>query len=201
VTTQESQRNDEWPSDDQIVSALRALRASDAFFDEALPSPDSGDFAERCRTAGEAARGLARLRGEQVRVGFVALPFGDYLQGLARAAGVSLQPMLSWAGIADLSAIDHLVAAKLARLALMIGLGFNETLTHLRMTFAAQQGSPAAPLLIARSRSDSRRPQPEVDCIATLSQIEATYSRAAARELHEIEAAVRPVFADEPAYV
>src|SRR5260370_34396631 len=64
------------------------------WFVEALASANVADSVQtRMRDAGRVAYAMARMRAERENVGFVPLPFAEYLEGLATMAGGPRGPL------------------------------------------------------------------------------------------------------------
>jgi RNA polymerase sigma factor (sigma-70 family) len=78
-------------------------------------------------------RSLCRARQ---RTGLVAMPFGAYVTDLARLLDISIDPVLSWLKISDLSTLSLKSAPGFARLGWEIGLSLRETMFHVRLTLA-----------------------------------------------------------------
>lgn len=163
--------------------------------------PDAFDevaaFTRRCREGAKIALGISKLRKEQQRIGFVPLPFADYIQGLVKVSGVSLPEVLAKFGIKDLASSDERSAPTLARLAKAVGIGLRETLAHFNISFATQLNTAPIPLLVARYRRTEPR-QTSVDaCEAVLRQLASQYDLSSLKELRRIEVGVRAVFTEE----
>jgi hypothetical protein len=176
-----------------------ALGAAGGLLHFSFPDePDSNDsFIRRCREAAEVALGVAKMRKEQQRIGFVPLSFADYVQGLVKVSGVSLQKVLARYGIKDLSATDEDSAPLLARLAREVGMGVRETLAHINISLAAQLNAAPMPLLVARYRGVAARQTPVEVCEAVLRQLASDYDLPSLREVRRIEDSIRAVFSGE----
>src|ERR1035438_4513779 len=86
----------------------------------------SPGFRERCENAALLALDIAKMRDERERIGFVALPFQAYLEGLGKIAGVSLAPILVWFDISDLAAAPASAATTFAGLTRELGISARE---------------------------------------------------------------------------
>lgn len=182
----------EWLND-----ALASARDLAEFSKPGIVAEGSPAFRRRCRDSALAALALARLREERQRVGFVPLPLADYIEGIARSAGVSLDALLARLGVPDLSRLDAKSAGGLGRLAHSIGIGLREALLHLRIQLAAAFETPEAALFTARARSGpGRRGIAPSAYDAVLERIEAGYDAAQAQQLREVEAAMRAVYTE-----
>ena len=160
-----------------------------------LPEPSAEEaFQGRCDEAGAAAHGIARLRREHQRVGFVPLPLAEYIHGLVKLAGVPLGPVFSWLGVSDLTSAEPGSARGAARLAREIGMSLREALTHLRIDLAAQAGAAPVPLLVARHRAPGRRRTPLEECEEVLEQIEVGYDLDGLRKLRNLESEVGAIY-------
>lgn len=175
------------------------LGAASGFLHFSFPDePDSNDsFTRRCRDAAEVALGIAKMRKEQQRIGFVPLSFADYVQGLLKVSGVSLQKVLARYGIKDLSTTDEDSAPLLAHFAKEVGMGVRETLAHINISLAARLNAAPIPLLVARYRGAAARQTPVEVCEAVLRQLASDYDLHSLRELRRIEDGVRAVFSQE----
>jgi len=155
------------------------------------PGTVSEAFVDRCRRSAQVALSLAKLRKERERIGFVSLSLADYLQGIAKTAQVSLDPILEWLGIDNLVRPTPVSARGFARLAQELGMGLREVLLHVRVALAQEVGAPPIAILSARYRAGGVRLSEADECEASLRQIEHGYSPAERRVLSEVEAEVR----------
>jgi hypothetical protein len=154
-------------------------------------------FIERCREAATVAYGVAKLRKEQQRVGFVPLSFADYIQGLIRGSEVPLPKMLAQFGIRDLTDTNEGSVPALAKLAKAIGMGLRETLAHIGIGVASRLNATPSGLLVARYRGAVSRQRPLESCEEVLGMIGSEYALQSLMELRRIEASVRDVFNQE----
>ena len=178
-----------------LFSALRDLRDLGLFSNAEEDSSEApADFYERCQNAAIVAHGLAALRKERQRIGFVPLSLSEYIQGLIKITGVSIASILAWVGVKELTYTDASTLKALAHLARAIGLSLQETLLHARIGFAAQFGSAPVSLLIARRRAIGPRPGPVQECENALQHIESEYDLNRVRELSQLEAEVRAAY-------
>jgi len=152
-------------------------------------------FEARCRQAAEAALSIAMLRAERQRVGFVPMPFSDYVNGLVKLANVPLSPIMSWLGVETFSGLDLKVVNAYARLAQAIGLSLREVAMLMRISFAAQVGSVPVSLLVARRRSTAPQRTSLETSEAALREIEANYDSDKLVELHQIESELSAAYA------
>lgn len=116
----------------------------EALLDEYAASPSarpSPGFSERCRSAALAAAEARELGPAVERVGFLPLPFAEYLAHLCRSAGVAFTRLA-----------EQTSPHEAARLAAWIGLPLRQLLVHLQLEWLAESGQPLAPL--ARGRFD-----------------------------------------------
>jgi hypothetical protein len=175
-----------------LGGALRLARDSELLDPVgAEPDRESPAFRRRCHEAAEIAFSVAKLRSERQRVGFVLLSFTDYVRGLAKVAGIHVDPVLAWFGIGDTPRQGPTAAKALARFARAIGIGLRETLAHTRIEFASQVGAAPIPLLVARRRSTEPRRHPLEECESILKQVEADYDVDSMRDLRRIESELR----------
>jgi len=180
-----------------LNEALASARDLAEFSRPGIVAEGSPAFRRRCRDAALAALALARLREERRRVGFVPLSLADYIEGIARSAGVSLGPLLTRLGVPGLSGLDAKSAGALGRLAHAVGIGLREALLHLRIQLAAAFEAPGAPLLTARARGG---PPPRGGALSghdtVLERIEAGYDSAQTQQLREMATAMRAVYVE-----
>ncbi len=183
-----------------VLTHVESARDLHQFPDSAPPSFDvSPAFRVRCRDAALAPLALARLREERSRVGFVPLSMADYIEGIAKARGVSLTALLDSHGIAALGPPDAHSAPAFAGLARNLGMSFREALAHIRIGLAEAFEAPPAAILMARARSaPGRRLFPLDQCEAALEHIEASYTPAQSAELRRVESALRAAYAAPP---
>ncbi len=125
---------------------------------------------ERMKKAGSASYAMARMRTEKEKIGFVPLPFAEYLEGLATLAGVSLAPVLAAAGISSAAKPTVGTAERIGRLAHTLGLQLEDLILHLRVGIAEQTAGAPLPMLAAhRGVSTGGRPR---ECSRFLDQLE-----------------------------
>lgn len=152
-------------------------------------APVSEAFRARARAAV-----LNQLHSERERFGFVALPFGKYVEGLATALGLSLAPVLQWLKIPDIHQPAQHSARGFAHLGLEIGLGLTEILIHLRIAIADIAGYSPGQMLMARYRGGASALTNLRKCVAILEEIEAEYDRSTLEELRLIETEIMDVY-------
>ncbi len=174
-----------------LVQALEMAGDATRLCDlHAEPKEVSAAFRKKCRRAAEVALTFARLRKERERVKFVPLSLAGYVQGLAKVAGLSLGPVLEWAGIADLSRPGPRSANAFARLAHRLGLGLRETLAYVRITFAEQLDSAPIPVLVAHRRSGATPRSQLEECEEVLDSLESEYDPKQVALLQRVEAEI-----------
>lgn len=171
-----------------LTAALHLTGDAAAFESLGFEAAESSEsFRMSCRQAAAGALAILRLRRERQRIGFSPVSLPEYLQGLVKVAGVSLNQALTSIGVRDFDPRGPKYMSALGRLAQAIGMSFRETLTHLRIDFAAQRQTASINLLVAhRAAGDPRRSQLE-DCESVLLQIESEYDSKSLRELQSIE--------------
>lgn len=98
------------------------------------PEDPGAAFRDRCRAAAEAAAVILKLRQERKCVKFSLVAFSDYIGGLAKTVGASLEAVEDWFGLADLK-VRADSATALARLARAIGCSIEETLERMQIDF------------------------------------------------------------------
>ena len=176
-----------------LIHKLQLAGEYTAFTDDNQPAV-SDKFRGRAR---EIAETLNKLRVEREKIGFVPISIGDYIQGIAKVANLSLSSTLNWLGISDICRPDPQSAGGFARLGLETGLSFSEILTHIRVAFAGFAGSSPIPLLMARCRSGASGRNDLQECISVLEEIEAKYDQSILQDLRLIEAEIRAVYQQE----
>lgn len=92
---------------------------------------------QRYRDAAALAWSVTRLRQERQRVGFENASWNTYLAGLAKVAGIEPQPVLDWFGIS--SPQQRTAIRALCRLAIEIGVGFEELVAYVYRGFAEER--------------------------------------------------------------
>lgn len=181
-----------------LDDAVRLTREANLFGEaEVNPSFLTKEFRDRCSAAAEVALGIARLREERERIGFVPLSFAEYVQGLVKVADVRLDAVLAWLKIDDLARPSASAAQAVARLARAIGVGVREALLHVRIGFASQVDSAPLPMLLARYRGTGGGGGELEECEVALGLIESEYSLEYLSELHELESRIRAAYGDE----
>lgn len=145
------QESGDWVN--EVLSAAGKASGNGSF--TAAPDDKDQNFHERCLHAAETAAILVRLRQERNLAGFAPVPYSEYIQGLARRIGVSLEPVLHWLRIKDMHLRGADTAGALARLAKEIGCSLPETLTLLAAEFAETHGHVYPRTITARCRPGS----------------------------------------------
>ena len=165
---------------------------------EALESAQvTESLRERMRKAGGAAYAMARMRAEKEKVGFVPLPFAEYLDGLATLAGVSLAPVLASLGIANAGRPAVSNAGLIGRLAYTLGFGLEDLILNLRVGIAEEAVGAPLPMLAAhRGASTSSHPR---DCARFLDQIELRWPPDLRSEMDAIREAAASGFRERAA--
>ena len=139
------------------LEAMLRIRHDLSLFDSSGPEPAevSAAFAERCEAAAAAALGIARLRRERSRLGFVPLRLSEYLEELARSAKIEIHSLLAASGIhVEGDELGPLPAV--ARFCRRLGLSVREALVHLGFGLAERLGAPPVPVALARQDSPGR---------------------------------------------
>jgi hypothetical protein len=137
---------------------------------------------------------LDKLRAERERIGFWPVPIGAYIQGMAKAANLSLPLTLGWFGISDIHNPNPQSARGFARLGLKLGLSLFETLAHIRIAIAGSVGDFPFNL----SYRDGGLGQNDLQkCLFLLREIEAKYDQLILDDLRLIEDEVRAVYQQE----
>ena len=152
------------------------------------------EFTARCAEAVQVAVALAKLSTERQRIGFVPLPIRDYLESLAQGAQVALEPVLRWAGIADLSGFRLQLAHGWARMAQGIGIGLSEAVQHFRISFAESRGENAFAALLARAGFPREQTDPVAEAERAFQQWARTIEPAEHEELRAAETEIRTFF-------
>jgi hypothetical protein len=131
------------------------------------------------------------LRAERERFGFLPLPFGAYLQELARQVALDLQPILAAFGIVEVERPTSQSATTFALLAREFGLDLPQLSLHVRLSVAACQGI-ADPIQLANF--DGHVGDDWAVCEAAFERLEAAYEPPVFAELQRIQAALRAVY-------
>ena len=109
---------------------------------EALPPLT---FMERCNETTALIKELRSLRKSAMRIGFEPLSFGQYVERVAYAAGVAIQPILRVLGIKTAEGTSGLddVSSGLVRLAVGMGIPSRQFIIHLKLGALAKAGLPS----------------------------------------------------------
>lgn len=190
-----SRPEDEVEISDWLAAALH-LAGDAAAFESADSSAAnlSAGFHRRCRQAAGQALAILKMRQERQRIGFLAVPLADYLQGLMKVAGVSLSQVLAATGITDLALQTPGPLTAVGGLAQAIGMSLREVLVHLRIGIAAQSQPVPMTLLVAHRHAGDPRRSPLEICEAVLLQIESTYDAGGLNHLRAAEQAIRRAY-------
>lgn len=151
------------------------------------------DFDAHCKTAGQAAYAIDRLRRERRLNRFSELPLHRHIRGLAELAGTSLAPIQQVFGIEDWHKITGKTASRISRVARLIGLTVQEANLSLRWTFFDLMNPERSEEIFALSRGDVE-PMPVATTLATE---EAEYSSDEKAELERIVRAIREEYSRE----
>jgi hypothetical protein len=179
-------------SPDWLDAVLRSsLAASENEAEEV-----SAEFRERCRKAGQRAYYIARLRAAMPLLGFLLLPFADYLKRLAALAGLPQIP--EQLGLANPPELTLASARPFAHLAKQIGMNLQEVLIQVRVGVACSVQAAALQLIEARCRSAGTTDNLLIECEAELRQIESQYSPEVFRELQQIQQEIRQAWNEQP---
>jgi len=176
-------------------SALALYREA-AHFNAAAGETVPPAFAERLREAGRLAWAIGKLRRQREQIGFVPVPLGEYLRGLASVAAVALAPVLAWVGVSSTEPFDDEASASgLARLGEGLGMGFRQLLLHLRIGLVERaEGAPVAVLLASRAPGGHERPLVE-ECDAMIREVEQQYAAADLARLQRLEKTLHDAYA------
>jgi hypothetical protein len=176
-----------------------AVRVSEELFlfepDAMPPAPTAADFGERCKAAAEAAVGIATLRSEKARLGFIPIPIGEYLGELSKPMRIDLRPVLAAAGVSREGA-TLAPTRELARLCKWLGFSFRETFLHFGMALAERVGAASISPVMTR-RGGSLAVADPLEGYETLLRLTLGERQALGR-LEALERELRSVFA-EPA--
>ena len=152
---------------------------------------------ERMKGAGQLAYIMARMRAEKTKVGFVPLPFMEYLEGLATLAGVPLSYLHISTGIPDADHITTSTVSLVGRLAHILGFKLEELILHLRVGFAEHTSGTPLPMLAAHrgasTQGDAR------DCSNFLDDLEARWPADLRAEMSALCAAAAVAYRDQAA--
>jgi len=173
---------------ERLVRLNEELKAFEGVDPQAVGA--SSDFQRSCSTAAAAALGIARLRRQRQRLGFLPLPLWEYLGELGKAAGVDLGTIGLNVGSEPAAAG---VSLRLARLCHQLGLSVREALLHLGLDLAERVGASPLPVM-ARQQPGTRRD----DTLAAHEESlrEALADCGAANEFLALENELRSVYGD-----
>jgi hypothetical protein len=173
-----------------LIQALELAGDYAAFMSD-QHAPVSEAFRARAR---ETLSTFNRLQAERERVGFVARPFGQYVESLAIALGLSLTPVLQWLAIPNFRHPTPHTAGAFAKLGLEIGLGLTEILAHVRIAIADLAGFSPSQMLMARHRGGASALTNVRLCNAMLDEIETQYNPSTREQLRRIEQEITSVY-------
>jgi hypothetical protein len=150
----------------------------------AEPVPE--ELPERCRLAGLAAYHIDSMRRMRANDEFVAMPFGQYVKGLADLARVSLAPMLATLRIEDLCELGQRAIPLLAKLARQLDITERDARNFLRLSVAESAGRDASVMVAAYKGG----PTVQDACEKALTFFEAEYDEAGRQRLASVLAAI-----------
>lgn len=118
--------------------------------------PPSPEFENRCKEVALAANAVAHMRSPAARQ-FRPLPFGQFVEQLAYAAGVELDAILTFVGLAHKKSATGLDRANPAAIRLAFNLGIPREFLkiYLKLSCLAQAGMPTAQLARLRTTDNS----------------------------------------------
>lgn len=181
-----------WPDNGDWLEHLVRLNEQLSAFESADPQAAgaSPDFQRRCSTAAAAALGIARLRRQRQRLGFLPLPLWEYIGELGKAAGVDLEPIRLSAGSEPTPAG---APRGLVRLCRQLGFSVRETLMHLGLDLAERVGASPLPVMARQQRGRG-----EADALAAHEEsLRAALAECGvADEFLALETAVRSLYAE-----
>ena len=185
--------DDQWP---KWMQDVLKLHGDFVLFQRPIDESEEASerFVSRCREATQVALAIAKLRHQRAQVGFVPLPLGDYLRGLAKSVEVKLSRICEYVGIADIDHLDVTSAGNWARLARQIGFSLKEVLLHVRVSFAEHTEGVPITVLVSRQRSSRTGKNTFEQCEVVLGQIEKEYDPHELAELRHIEAGFRAAY-------
>jgi hypothetical protein len=161
--------------------------------DLVLTMHSSPEVEQRHLTAARAAHAIDLMRKAREHQGFAALPLDRYLRGLAEVAGVSLDEVLTSLGLSPQDRVTAATAPLLARVARLIGLPADETLTLARLMFVDSAVEVRLDAIVGRNpgarASAGADAHPSIDEV--LQQHEKDYSEVQRAELGSIEGAIK----------
>jgi hypothetical protein len=157
---------------------------------EIFPEPPAG-FEARVRRYAAAAAALARLKPEHDLVGFQPVSLSNYVEGLARRAGITLEALLEWAGIRDWGEV---AAPGIGRLCRELGMSLRESLTNCRMSIAEAAGFAPLSLQMTLPRGGPGHGGLLAACEESLAAIEVSYDDDLRRVRTSMEEELRRAF-------
>jgi hypothetical protein len=157
----------------------------------------SDEFRSRAREEAEIAFTLNKLRAECMKIGFLPMSIGSYVQGIAKVTNLSLSATFGWLGISNIFYPDPQSAEGFARLGLELGLSLSEIMTQVRIAIAPLDGDFPITILMARYRSGASERNDLQVCISVLEEIESKYDQQILNDLLLIEAGIRAVYQQE----
>ncbi len=96
-------------------------------------------FVARCREAGLQAWALDAMRRQRVEAGFVALPLAEYLEYLARCAGLAVERVCRALAVDRLEAVREWPADRAVRLGRRLGIRLRELVAHCQLGAIREQ--------------------------------------------------------------
>lgn len=152
----------------------------------------SPEFRRRCEDAALVALSIIKLRRERERLGFVPLPFAEYLTGLAKLAGVALDSVLALYELAAIPQWDDL--ASWARIALDLGFPGKQASALLKIWRVEESDLAPFPIIVAARRPASAAAEPLSECEQALEAIEQSALPDLLRELRMVDEAIRHAY-------
>jgi hypothetical protein len=150
------------------------------------------EFRRRCEDAALVALSIVKLRRERERLGFVPLPFAEYLTGLAKLASVALDPVLAFYDLAALPQWEQL--ASWARIARDLGFPGNQAGALLKIWRVEESDMAPFPMMVAARKRACAAAEPLAECEQTLEAIGHSALPDLLREFRMVDDAVRHAY-------
>ena len=195
MTNNQRSRQEDYSPPEAIVEVLRNMGTFRKPEYGQEKDTVSSSFQQKCHNAAEVVHGIMLMRKAKASTGFLRLPFEKYVKAIAEDAKVTLEPVLEWFGIRNMTDEKSRPSWRnLAKFAEELRFSCQEAGVALRHSLADQLGFalPPTEALFRTGNGQQVDPVEELDTI--LEQVEKDYCPKAKEKLDAVLSAVQDVY-------